>query len=268
MLNSTATQHVVSVSSGMGSAYLWHLVQSEHPNTIGLFADVNMEHPDNYRFLSEVHGEIGGDLVVLDNDGRTIWDVFKEKRFLANSRVDICSRELKRLPIKWWLEANCDPANTVMHIGIDSTEEHRWPRIKDGWASDGWTVQALLIDQDLDKSSAWRWLDSVGILAPELTRRGWPHANCGGGCVRAGQGQFAALLEQDPDEFARWETNEQEFRTFIESDVSILTDRRGGERKPMTLATLRERHENGEIRADTTDGFCNCMQPTLPTEAA
>lgn len=48
-------KHVVSVSSGLGSAYLWSLVLGEHPDAVAVFADVNGEDPDNYRFLREVH---------------------------------------------------------------------------------------------------------------------------------------------------------------------------------------------------------------------
>ena len=49
-------QHIVSVSSGIGSAFTWKLVCDKYgaENVTGLFADVNGEHPDNYRFLAEV----------------------------------------------------------------------------------------------------------------------------------------------------------------------------------------------------------------------
>lgn len=36
-------RHVVSVSSGAASAYLWALVRLAHPDAIGVFADVNGE---------------------------------------------------------------------------------------------------------------------------------------------------------------------------------------------------------------------------------
>lgn len=254
--------HVVSVSSGLGSAYLWSVVLAEHPDsTVGVFADVNGEDADNYRFLDEVQASLGGELVRLDNDGRTIWDVFRERRFLGNSQTDICSRELKRIPIRRWLEANCDPASTVMHIAVDWTEAHRIPPIERGWAEMGWKTQFLMNERTLDKFHALSWLEGLGILAPSLTRDGWPHANCAGGCVRAGHGQWAALLLDRPDAFAKWEAEEQSFREWIDKDVSICRDRRGGTTVPMPLTTLRRRVLDGEIKPNLGDGSCNCMQP-------
>jgi len=249
------------VSSGLASAYLWDLVRTEHPDAVGVFADVNGEDADNYRFLREVHEHVGGELVTLDNDGRTIWDVFRETRFLGNTRVDTCSRELKREPIERWLREHRDPATTVMHIAIDWTEAHRIPAIRDGWARSGWQTAFLMVDRELDKWHALAWAKSVGIEPPSLTRDGWPHANCRGGCVRAGQGQFAALLLRRPEAFAEWEREEAEFVAWLGKPVSILRDRRGGGTRAMPLTELRVRVNSGEIKPDLGDGSCNCMQP-------
>jgi Phosphoadenosine phosphosulfate reductase family len=260
----TEPLHVVSVSSGVGSAYLWHLVAESHQNVTAVFADVNGEHKDNYRFLAEVEAIVPTPLVRLDNDGRRIWDVFRTHRFLGNTRVDICSRELKRTTILGWLEANCDHASTVMHIGIDWTEEHRLPAIRDGWNRLGWQVQFDLADADRDKQSALDWLEAVDILPPILTRRGYPHANCKGGCVRAGMGQFAALSVDDPEAFEEWASEEEGMRQFLgREDIAILRDRRGGVTKPMTLRQLKIRVDRGEVKPDRGDGSCRCMDFTV-----
>lgn len=274
---STEVKHVVSVSSGAASAYLWHLVLKEHPDAIGVFADVNGEDEDNYRFLKEVHAHVGGELAWLDNDGKTIWDVFRETRYLGNSMVDTCSRELKRIPIRKWLEANCDPDNTVMHIAVDWTEAHRIPAIREGWLSDrdgpyrspigrGWQTAFWMNDRTLDKNHVLDWLKEIGIRPPALTEQGWPHANCRGGCVRAGHGQWAALRVYRPDDFAHWEANETEFREWIKKDVAIARDRRkdngnDGKAVPLPLPELRRRVDAGMIKPDLGDAACNCMQP-------
>lgn len=258
------THHVVMMSSGAGSAMAAKRVAAEcgpGDHLTLLFADVNMEHPDNYRFLHEAHAWIGGDLVTLTNDGRTIWDVFKAGRFLGNTRADLCSRVLKREPMRRWLEENCDPASTVVHIGFDWTEEHRFTRAIPHW--DPWTVRAPLCEPPYtDKAEAMAEMAAAGVEPPLLTRQGFPHANCGGGCVKAGHKQFRKLLEVDPATYAEWERREQEFRDFIGKDVAILRDRTGGTTDPLTLAGLRERlgvdpHEfdDGEY------GGCNCMTP-------
>lgn len=253
-------KRVVSVSSGLGSAYAWALTASVDPdNTIGVFADVNGEDEDNYRFLREIHDLIGGELVTLDNDGKTIWDVFRDKRFLGNSRVDLCSRILKREVILHWLTENCDPLNTVVILGIDWTEAHRFKRAKARWAADGWEIVAPLCALSYDKGHAEAWLERAEIRRPRLYDMGFGHANCGGGCVKAGIGQFKHLLRVMPDRYAEWETHEQELRDLL-GDVSILRDRVGGTSSVLTLGVLRERlAAQPALFADAEWGACGCF---------
>ena len=258
--------HVVMFSSGAGSAVAAKRVAETHgtERLTLLFADVNMEHPDNYRFLREAHEWVGGELVILDNDGLTIWDVFRDRRFLGNTRVDLCSRVLKREPMRKWLEANRDPATTVVHLGFDISEEHRIHRAAPHWVP--WHVEAPLCwEPVIWKDQAINTLKAAGIEAPWLTRQGFPHANCGGGCVKAGVGQFRRLLADQPGTYASWEREEELMRDHLGKDVAILRDRRGGTTKPLTLAALRERTEAEDaatlaalMEVDEGDA-CNCM---------
>lgn len=256
------SRHVVAVSSGIGSAFLWALVRQEHPDAFGLFADVNGEHPDNYRFLAETHEAIGGRLVKLGNDGRTIWDVFEDHKFLGNTRVAMCSRELKFEASVRWLRGHVDPTETTIHLGIDASEAQRFTGYTDSkgkyhrgqrerWEGAGFACRAPLIERNLDKLHALEWCEQVGILPPLLTRLGFSHANCWGGCVKAGAKQFARLLGVLPDGFAKWETGEERLRSQV-GDHAILRDRRGGDVKPLPLQALRD-----QIEAD------RCARPTL-----
>ncbi len=241
------TQHIVSVSSGLGSAFAWKLVCDRRgaANVTGLFADVNGEHPDNYRFLAEIQYHLGSRLIKLTNGGRTIWDVMHEARFLANSRVDVCSRVLKREAIKAWLVANCDPKHTVVYLGIDWSEIHRLDRARARWAADGWEMRSPLCEPPYrDKQEAQEWLDEIGIRRPQLYDMGMEHANCGGGCVKAGIKQFKHLLQVDRNWYLNWwEAGEERFRAFTGNNVSILRSRKGGKSTPLTLRTLREQLE-------------------------
>jgi hypothetical protein len=218
-------RHVVMFSSGAGSAVAGFRVADRygtHDLTL-LFADVNGEHGDNYRFLREAAEWVGGELVVIDNGGKTIWQVFSEVRFLGNSRADPCSRVLKREPMRAWLDEHCDPADTTVHLGFDWTEQHRLKRAEPFWAP--WHVEAPLCwEPMLDKAEALECLAAAGVEPPWLTRQGFPHANCGGGCVKAGIKQFKMLLRVSPDEYARWEWNEERQRAEL-GDVAMLVDR-------------------------------------------
>jgi len=224
-----------------------------------LFADVNMEHPDNYRFLHEAHAWVGGELIVLTNDGKTIWDVFTEGRFLGNSMVDLCSRVLKREPMRLWLEVECDPKDTIVYLGFDWTEEHRFTRAQPHWVP--WEVRAPLCDPPyIDKAEAMAEMAAQGVQPPWLTRQGFPHANCGGGCVKAGHKQFKKLMRIAPDTYAEWEAQENKFREFIGKDVAILRSRIGGYTTPLPLTQLRHR-ELGPNDGEEEWGGCNCMSP-------
>lgn len=241
------TRRIVSVSSGLGSAYVWKLVADRYgpENVTGVFTDVNGEHPDNYRFLAETQYAIGSRLIKITNDGDTIWDVFKRHRFLGNTRVDLCSRILKREAILSWLRGNVDPTNTIISLGIDWTEAHRFDRAQPRWAADGFTIDAPLIDQPRDKQDAQAWLDAEGIRRPYLYDLGFEHANCGGGCVKAGIKQFKRLLAGDRRWYINWwEHGEEDVRRHLgRNDIAILRDRRGGVTRPLTLRELRKQVE-------------------------
>lgn len=260
--------HVVMFSSGAASAVAAKRVAEKYgtADLVLLFADVNGEHGDNYRFLQEAAQWIGGRLVVLDNDGRTIWQVFAEARFLGNSRVDPCSRVLKREPTRRWLEQNCEVDRTTIYLGFDWTEEHRHVRATDHWKP--WQVESpLLWEPQLDKREVLDCLVNEEILPPFLTRLGFPHANCGGGCVKAGIAHFKRLLSVAPDTFAWWEWNEERVRRQLQRDVSILVTRRDGETRPLTLRALRVAVESNATLFSNEDwGGCGCFTPTAESD--
>lgn len=254
-------KHVVMLSSGVGSAVAAKKVADRFglDNMVCLFADVG-EHEDNYRFLLDIQRAWDLPITIITNDGKTIWDVFKESRFLGNSRVDPCSRMLKREPMRAWLEQNFEPEDTVVHIGFDVDEGHRMAKAAPHWVP--WEIQAPLCWEGLEvfKHEAIALINDWAIEAPLLTRQGFAHANCGGGCIKAGHKQFRKLYELHPDTYADWEKNETEVAVFLGKDVSILKNRRGGVTKPLTLRGLREEINTG-VRPQEDEGWgsCNCM---------
>jgi hypothetical protein len=270
----TAAPHIVSVSSGLGSAFAWKLLCDQHgpENVMGVFTDVNGEHPDNYRFLAEVQYALGSPLVKLTNDGWTIWDVMVEHRFLANSRVDICSRTLKRESFQQWLADHADPAQSTVYLGIDWTEIHRLDRARPHWEKRGWTVRAPMCEPPYPgKLTAQEWLNTAGIRRPALYDMGFGHANCGGGCVKAGIGQFRKLLFADRRWYVGWwESGEERVRGHLGKNVAILRERMGGFTRPLPLRQLRERIESCPTLFDDEPAEQGCGVCFLesPDEAA
>jgi len=216
------------------------------------------EDPDTYRFIEDAVANIGGYYVYI-NTGRDIWQVFKDRKFLGNSRQANCSHELKQKPARKWLEENCDPEDTVVYVGIDWTETHRIPAIVRNYLP--YKAEAPLTEPPyLDKKQMIEWANSEGLKTPRLYDLGFAHNNCGGGCVRAGQGQFKKLLELMPERFAEWEAQEQGVRDFLGKEVSILRKRVNNEPVMITLSELRQQTGQQPSLFDEFDiGGCGCF---------
>jgi hypothetical protein len=261
-------------SGGVGSWAAAKRVAATHgtENLTLLFADTRSEDPDLYRFLDEAAADVGGTLVRIA-EGRTIWEVFHDERFLGNSRVDPCSKILKRQVSDRWMAANRDPADTTVYVGIDWSERHRFTRLAERRLP--WRYEAPLCDAPfLAKADVFAQLKATGIRLPRLYEMGFAHNNCGGGCVKAGIKHFVLLHSAMPDVYAAWEQNESALRDRL-GDVSILRDRTKAQSRPLTLRELRMRIEEGFEpdffeeapieQASPTQ--CNCFAPPCDGDA-
>lgn len=257
-------KHVVMFSGGLGSYRTAKIVAREHgtEGMVLLFADTLMEDPDLYRFLREAAADVGAPLVTV-TEGRTPWQVFTDVRFLGNSRVDPCSRVLKREPLRKWLVESTDPEACTIYLGIGWDEAHRFENAAKNHAP--WKVRAPLCEDvtiPLGRAAAQAELDAAGIEMPRLYREGFHHNNCGGFCIKAGQASFKLLLERRPEDYARHEAEEQALREHLGKDVAVLRDRRGGATKPLTMVAFRERCEGGDALnyEESADiGACSCF---------
>lgn len=255
-------KHVVMFSGGAGSWAAAKRVAETHgtESLTLLFTDTRMEDADLYRFIEEAADNVGAPLTTIA-EGRSPWHVFFDERFLGNSLRDPCSKILKRQFADKWLKENCDPADTTIYVGIDWSEEHRYTRLRDLRALDGWRYEAPMCSAPfLDKGQVLAWMQREGLAPPRLYAMGFSHNNCGGFCVKAGQGHFANLLRHLPDVYQHHEDMEQAIRTYLGKNVSVLTDRSGdGEKKPLTLKDFRIRIERG-TQIDAFDiGGCGCF---------
>ncbi len=278
------TRRVVMFSGGLVSWATAKRVVERHgaSDLTLLFTDTSMEDEDLYRFLDEASRDVfrnmPPDLVRLA-DGRNPWQVFSDEGMIGNTRADICSRILKRDLADRWLADHCDPSGTIIYLGIDWTEEHRFDNGEGGgarnrYARNGWVCEAPLLDRPyLDRDDHKRALAAVGIKIPRLYDLGFEHNNCGGFCIKAGHAHFAHLLRVLPERYAYHEAKEQEIRAELGKDVAIIRDRRGGVTKPLTLRDFRLRIEAGG-QYDLLDiGGCGCFvddgdDDAAPSEAA
>lgn len=203
------------------------------------------------------------------SDGRDPWDVYEGERFLGNSRVDPCSKILKREAAVRWLAKQIEPERTGLIVGIDHEERERFfggPKnmgIRAAWAKRGWASFAPLCDKPfLSWQDRIERLRAAGLWLPRLNQLGFAHNNCGGFCCKGGMGHWRLMLRSFPERYAYAEWREEKIRVLL-GDVSMLTDRRGGDRKPLTLAALRHR-ELTPVEASEM-GACNCFFPDEET---
>lgn len=255
---------IVQNSGGVTSwAAARRLVDEHGPDAVLLLtAMTNSEAPDWLTFVQACHADLGCEMVLLDNDGRTIWDVFHASRFLGNSRVDVCSRVLKREPLRAWLEANCDPDHHRVVIGYDWDETHRIAKADRYWAP--WTVLYPMAQAPyVTKSQMLQELEQRGLPMPALYGQGFSHNNCNGACVKAGQAQWAHLLKVNRDAYLTAETEEARLSQALGTPVTILVDRRnlkpGEKRRPLSLGAFRYRIEGNPSDHDGDWGACSCM---------
>lgn len=247
------TLHVVQYSGGIESWAAAQRVAAAYgtSNLVLLFADTLVEDPDLYRFLDQSAEQIGVKVTRVA-DGRTPFEVFRDRRFLGNSMLAPCSTFLKQTPCRKWLEANAGPDNTVLYVGIDHEEgARRRPGIVAGWAP--WKVEFPMCQEPhLSKQDMFVWCEQAGIEIPDMYKLGFSHNNCAGMCVRAGQKHWKHLYAVHPDRYALAEQREQEMRDLLGKPVTILKRRVSGVAEPLTLRQLREEAEAEQMLAELT----------------
>jgi hypothetical protein len=293
-------KHVIFYSGGLGSWMTAKRVVKAYgaENVTCLFTDTLIEDEDLYRFLIETTQDIYGidqrDLIELAkqipptshetmaarkafltdlaakvternpqfvwiNDGRDPWEIFRDVKFLGNSRLAQCSHKIKQELAADYIHAHYTPEDTVLYLGIDWTEEHRTKAPRKNWAP--YRVEFPMCEEPLlTKIDAIKALEEAGIETPRLYGMKFAHNNCGGFCVRAGQGHFVNLLEKNPSLYRYHEEKEQEMREYLGKDVSILKRVRKGVTYRLTLRDLRLEHEQGSDQIDMFDiGGCGCF---------
>lgn len=250
---------MVSWSGGAASyvtARLWLQEQESERETVALvFADTRAEDEDLYRFMDDAQRRLNHPVIRLA-EGRTPWAIFFDEGLIGNTQKDPCSRILKRELLRKWRDENCEPDATLV-IGFDANEEHRLETAK--LANAPFQVRAPLIEQGIWKEEVKAMVRADGLKLSRLYDLGFSHDNCGGGCIKGGQGHWTRLLETIPDRYAYHEGEERRFRQEKGKDVSILRDRRGGKTHSFTLEQLRQRHQKQPSLIDRTDiGGCGC----------
>lgn len=276
-------KHIVSYSGGMGSFSEAKMCVDRYgkENTVLVFADTKMEDIDLYRFLKETVDFLGCELITL-KDGRDVWELFEDEKFVGNSRVDVCSKVLKRELINKYIMQKYGykskkltgkrtptgrqqyksvwlPQQEVqIHLGIDATEEHRLQRVQERMKP--WQYRSILVEEG--RIVYKDYSEQFGIERPRLYTLGFSHNNCGGFCVKAGLGHFKILWEVLPERYLEHERKEQNLKEKY-GTLPFLSKQINGKRTYLYMKEYREQFlQEGKAEEDNYDiGGCACALP-------
>lgn len=269
---------IISMSGGLASAAAAFIAAKQGTDFHMFFADTKIEDDDLHRFLYDVEQYLNKPIIRL-SDGRDPWDVFVDVSQIGSSRAASCSKVLKTQQIKKFCDA-VFPADTPIILGMYPDEAERLQRAQQNWNPR--PVRSLLIEQRVYPGDVEKMICvDAGIKKPRLYEMGFPHNNCGGMCVRAGQGQFARLLEMRPAFYARQEQrNEWARKQIIAQTIDrmkrgvykgkadnpfdaaggFIRVTRNGETEYLHMKEFRERVQSGQLKPARYEmGGCGCF---------
>lgn len=274
-------KRIVSFSGGVGSYLTAKRVIERYgvENTLLVFTDTKIEDPDLYRFMADAITFLGVEFIKVE-EGRDVWTVFFDDKYIGNTRNGNCTRTLKQRPFREWLELNYKPGRPeepeewpewekdtrepcAVYLGFDWMEPHRFEKAKGHWGD--YEIGAPMCEEPfLTKIDMFKEVERDGIELPFLYKKGFSHNNCGGFCVKAGHGHFKMLLEELPERYAYHEEKEQEWQRHTGKNNTILRDRKGNKTRPLSMKEFRERVEGqrpaDQLTLDFDDfGGCGCF---------
>lgn len=251
--------HIVNFSGGMGSFAEAKLCIDEYgaENTHLLFANVLIEDPDTYRFINETIrflGVTGYNYTELC-EGRTPFEVFVDVKHMGNTRVDPCSKHLKRDPLNQWITGNYEPDEIEVHVGIDYSECHRLYDLQSRMAP--YVYRSICVENGLIIRKDFS--ERFGIKRPNLYFWGLGHGNCSGFCIKAGLGHYAKVWFHSPERYMWMEREEEKCYQGIGKRYPFLRKSVKGVKTYITLREFREKYlETGLITADESLEFGGC----------
>ncbi len=262
---------IVNFSFGTGSfCAAKKMVEEFGKDKVSLvFADTKAEDEDTYKWGKAAVEHLGCRLITYQ-DGRSPWQLFEDNEYIGNTRVDLCSRVLKRELIDSKLKTY-NKYRTLLVFGIHWSEKDRFERqdkTTGGWSGiywrlrkKGWRyIRAPLCEPPfISIEDMENMVKDSGLWKQKLYEDGFPHANCAGECVKQGQAGWKLLYKKRREQFNNRRDWEQEMRRRTGKNISILAETKNGKKIPLTLVELERRIEEGKECDEGGMGGCSCF---------
>lgn len=203
----------------------------------------------------------------VNGEGIDPWAIFYNDMFIGNSRLAKCSHLIKQRLAKEYVKQTFNKDDLVVYLGIDWSESHRVEAPTRNWLELASDVCFPMTEAPyLTKIDIIKLIEIDGIKIPKPYLSGAPHLNCGGFCVRGGQGHFARLYELNPKLYEYHAKKERDLANIIREkrntneEYSILKQKRDGVTYSLTLDQLRQQLEGKKDNIDMFDiGGCGCF---------
>jgi hypothetical protein len=250
--------HVVSLSGGAASFCVLKELLRRHgkENVVAAFCDTTIEDPDLYRFLDDIERVLKIKIVKLC-DGRTPWQVFRDRKWHGNSRIAHCSEELKGKVFSKWLSQHYQPKDCILHFGFGASESRRLATARKNWFP--YQCESILLEPPyLSREQMLQEIDGSGIDVPRLYELGFSHNNCGGYCCKAGQGHFNRLLRELPAVYAHHEQEQEQLFKEFPKLLPSLEKTTNGVKSYLSLRDFRLLIEIG-CKPESGVGGCGCF---------
>jgi len=211
-------KHVVGFSGGVASSVMAKIVAEEHPeDTVLLYHSTNTEPEDNDRFRKDVSGYIGVP-ITEDSDGRNIWELFADEKYLGNGRNTPCSRILKQERSLRYLQSHL-PAQ--LYIGFTLEEYRRAQRTYARYSQRHIEVRFPLIENKLTKDECLHRVENCwGLKLPQIYS--WAeHANCIP-CIKGKKAYWGLIYMYERAAWDRASQAEKDFKCTIFTEAGTL----------------------------------------------
>jgi len=276
-------KYLVFYSGGIGSFWATKILVDKYgkENVIALFTDTNFEDESLYTFVNQTIEHLDIDLIWLKAPYNPL-ELMEKQNVLYNNRMAECTKILKMRLAKSFINNrdykilkkiynlnelcikgqkylyNFDKENHIFVLGIDWTEAHRIEAPQRNWSPNK-VIAPLIDDLKYDKQLVFDYMGKNNIDVPLLYKLGFNHNNCGGRCIKAGQGHWINVLKKYPERFNEMKKFENKMRIKI-GDYSYLKKQTNCKKTTYTLEQLENDFKNKPEQLDLFDiGGCGCF---------
>jgi 3'-phosphoadenosine 5'-phosphosulfate sulfotransferase (PAPS reductase)/FAD synthetase len=194
-----ADRHVLGISGGKDSAALAVFMRRTYPelNIDYYFTDTGKELPEVYEFLARLEGELGKPILRLDPHRDFDFWLREYGHFLPSARTRWCTRQLKLLPFKKWVQPWLEAGDRVYsYVAIRADEEHREGLISQ---HENLVVKFPFREHGVDKPGVYDLLDASGLGLPKYYE--WRSRSGCTFCFFQQKIEWVRLKERHPEAF-------------------------------------------------------------------